>query len=275
MGLKGLQRVLRLRRRQPAPRVRAPDGQERRRQKSDIELHLAQTAEELEAAYALVQSQYMRRGYAKPGGAVRFVSHCCIPTTHTLVASVAGTVIGTASVIVDGPLGLPLETTYPDEVQELRAAGERLAEISCLATRRRGDARALLSLYRGIYALAHYRCQLDRLCITVHPRQRAFYLRALLFELIGPERGYAACNHAPAVALGLDLRMAEGRFRRAHGWGWLSRFFLGRADLAGMADNFETGQGQRARLLFAQRQPDWHALDVALRQRILESYAEV
>ena len=275
MGLRSLQSVLRLRRRQPAPRSRVPAAGDRRRRKTDIELHLAQTADELEAAYALVQSQYMRRGYAKPGGAVRFVSHCCIPTTHTLVARVGGAIVGTASVIVDGPLGLPLESTYPNEVQNLRIAGERLAEISCLATRRRGDARALLSLYRGIYALARYRCRLDRLCITVHPRQRAFYQRALLFDLVGSERGYAACNHAPAVALGLDLRAAERRFRRAHGWGWLSRFFLGRADLAGMAENFQPEQSQRARLLFAQRQPDWHTLDLGLRQRILESYSGV
>lgn len=247
---------------------------DRRRRKSEIELHLAQTAQELETAYALVQSQYLRRGYAKPGGAVRFVSHCCIPTTHTLVAQVRGVVIATASVIVDGPLGLPLESTYPEEVRALREAGERLAEISCLATRRRGDARALLALYRGIYALAHYRCGVDRLCITVHPRQRRFYQRALLFERLGPQRGYAACNQAPAVALGLDLGAAEQRFRQSHGWGWLARFFLGRGDLSNMAQHFQTDTGHRARLAFAQRQPDWHDLDDGVRARILATYPQ-
>lgn len=154
MGFKGLQLVLRLRRRRPAPRVAGAPAADRRRRKREIELRLAQTAEELETAYALVQSQYLRRGYAKPGGAVRFVSHCCIPTTHTLVAQVRGVVIATASVIVDGPLGLPLESTYPAEVQALREAGERLAEISCLATRRRGDARAAGSLSRNLCASA-------------------------------------------------------------------------------------------------------------------------
>lgn len=274
MGFKGLRAALRLARRRPAPRPGLPPSGDRRRRKSHIDLDLAYTADQLEAAYALVQAQYMRRGYAKPGGAIRFVSHCCIPTTHTLITSVRGTIVGTASVIMDGPLGLPLESTYPDEVRALRAAGDRLAEISCLATRRRGDARVLLGLYRGIYALAHYRCGIDRLCITVHPRQRAFYQRALLFDVIGPVRGYAACNDAPAVALGLDLRAAESRFRGAHGWGWLSRFFLGQRDLAGLAHSFQTEQGTDARLAFAQRQPNWDALDMDLRHRILRSYAK-
>lgn len=275
MEFKGLRLVWRLRRRLPAPRYRPSAAGNRRRRNGKLTLQVAQTAEQLEAAYALVQSQYARRGYAKPGGAVRFVSHCCIPTTYTLVACVGEVVIGTASVIVDGPFGLPMEATYPTEVRRLRAQGECIAEISCLATRRRGDAKALLSLYRGIYALSRYCCGVDRLCITVHPRQSKFYQRALLFDLMGPERVYAACNHAPAVALALDLRDAEEKFRGAHGWGWLSRFFLGRGDLEGIANELHARPVGTARLEFAQRQPDWTTLDGAVRARIEASYSEV
>lgn len=274
MGLKGLQSIWRLRRRWANARAGSRDPDNRRRRKGKVSLQVAQTAEELETAYALVQAQYLRRGYAKPGGAVRFVSHCCTPDTHTLVVRIGDAVIATASVIVDGPFGLPLETTYPGEVEALRSAGERLAEISCLATRRRGDARALLALYRGIYALARFQYGIDRLCITVHPRQRKFYQRALLFEVIGPERGYAACNHAPAVALGLDLQHAEQRFRGTHGWGWLSRYFLGRGDLSEVARTLRAAQAGSARLRFARRQPDWQFLDCATRQRIEASYPE-
>lgn len=273
MGLTGLRLVMRLRRRRPAPHIR-PDG-DRRRRKPEIQIRLAQSADELEAAYRLVQAQYARRGYAKGGAEARFVTHCCIPSTHTLIATVNNVVVGTASLIVDSPLGLPLESTYPEQVCDLRAAGETLAEISCLATRRRGDTPVLLGLYRGIYALARHRDQVDRLCITVHPRQRRFYQRALLFDMLGPERDYAACNQAPAVALGLDLRTAEGRFRRMHGWGWLSRFFLGRGDLATLARGLDSPQASRSRLTFAQRQPGWRQLDETVRTEILARYNEL
>ncbi len=274
MGFKGLRAALRIGRRQAAPRLRTSTSADRRRRKGRIELSLAADTHDIEAAYALVQAQYLRRGYAKPGGSVRFVSHCCIPTTHTLIASVKGTVVGTASLILDGPLGLPLESTYAGETQDLRDAGERLAEISCLATRRRGDARVLLALYRGIYALCRYRFAVDRLCITVHPRQGRFYQKALMFNAIGPVRDYAACNHAPAVALGLDLGSAENRFRRTHGWGWLSRFFLGRDNLAALAHSFHIGHDTDARLAFAKRQPNWETLDRELRDQIVQCYAE-
>lgn len=275
MGLEGLQSMLRLQRRRPAPRARMTRAGERRRSKQDIQIRLAQSSEELEAAYRLVQSRYLPFGYARRGASVRFVTHCCTPASHTLIATVGDTIIGTASLIVDGALGLPLEAAYPDEVAGLRQAGERLAEISCLATRRRGDSRVLLSLYRGVYALARYGCQVDRLCITVHPRQGRFYQRALLFQPIGPQRDYAACNQAPAVALGLDLRAAETRFRRMHGWGWLARFFLGRESFPAMARRLEPGAGQRERLVFAQRQADWHQLEETVRNRIVSSYGEV
>ncbi len=274
MGFKGLRAALRIGRRQTAPRLRTSTSADRRRRKGHIDLSLAIDRHQIEGAYALVQAQYLRSGYAKPGGAVRFVSHCCVPTTHTLIASVKGTVVGTASLILDGPLGLPLETTYPAETQVLRQAGERLAEISCLATRRRGDAKVLLGLYRGIYALCRYRFAVDRLCITVHPRQGRFYQKALLFDVIGPVRDYAACNHAPAIALGLDLGGAETRFRRAHGWGWLARFFLGRGNLSGLAHSFQVGNETAARLAFAKSQPNWETLDRALRDQIVRCYAE-
>lgn len=241
-----------------------------------VRIELAQTQAELEAAYRLVHSRYASYGLqSQTAGDARFIPHCCLASTCTFIARVADTVIATVSLIVDGPLGLPMDQAYSSELDALRARGAVLAEASCLASRRRGDAAVLLGLYRMLYAVARYRKQVSDLCITVHPRQRAFYEKALLFSQIGPTRPYPACNGAPGIAMGLDVNRAETRHGKVHGSGMLGRAYLNRRDCSVLATRLllPGGMQRMERYRYARAQPEWRGLPVELRRCIAQSYS--
>lgn len=201
-----------------------------------ISIGMAQTEAQIHAAYQLVYQRYLKEGYQSPTpGKLRFVAHCLLPSTYTFVAEVNGRVIATLSLVADSSLGLPLEKEYRREIAALRAEGSVLAEVSCLATRRMGDRPVLMRLVRTMYAVARYTLGITDCCIAVHPRQRRFYERALLFETIGGEKTYSACGKAPAVAMRLDLHNSESRMAEVHCRGMVGRFFLEEIDYARMA----------------------------------------
>jgi hypothetical protein len=237
---------------------------------------LAHTEADLMAAYELVYLRYLKEGYQAPTpGKLRFIAHCCLPTSHTFVAKIHGQVVATLSLIGDHELGLPLEKEYPEEIASLRGQGDVLAEVSCLATRRFGDRGVLMRLMRAMYAFARYRLGISACCIAVHPRQRRFYERVLLFEGIGGERQYQAVGHAPAVALRMDLTDCEARMARAHADGLVGRFFTADHDYAAMAGELARMERQalRARYAFTRYQLLRHPVAEADQEAIIRAYS--
>lgn len=229
----------------------------------------------MQAAYQLVYQRYLKEGYQAPTpGKLRFVAHCCLPTTRTFIAKVQGKIIATLSLIDDRELGLPLEKEYPEEIARLRKQGHTLAEVSCLATRRFGDRSVLMKLMRAMYAYARYHLHITACCIAVHPRQQNFYQRVLLFENIGGEREYQACSKAPAIAMCMDLRDCEQRMAGSHSSGMIKRFFLGQQDYVRMAEELASVERQavQARYVFSRSQLSRHAIDEAERQAIVTAY---
>ena len=236
---------------------------------------LAHTEADLMAAYELVYLRYLKEGYQAPTpGKLRFIAHCCLPTSHTFVAKIHGQVVATLSLIGDHELGLPLEKEYQEEVARLRAQGDVLAEVSCLATRRFGDRGVLMRLMRAMYAYARYRLAISACCIAVHPRQRRFYERVLLFEGIGAERQYQAVGQAPAVALRMDLTDCEARMAQAHVNGLVGRFFTADHDYAAMAGELARVEREalRARYAFTRYQLLRHSVTEQDQAAIIRAY---
>src|SRR5436190_2268256 len=120
---------------------------------SDIELKVATTRSERQAAFELVYRSYLRAGLCaeNPLG-LRFTPFQMLPTTDIIVAKLRGEVISTLSLVRDGELGLPMEEIYPEEVASRRDCGVRLAEVSCLADRRKDSAR-FFGLFREMTRL--------------------------------------------------------------------------------------------------------------------------
>jgi hypothetical protein len=177
--------------------------------RSGIEVGLALTAQELDAASRLVHDCYLRRGYATPSADGRHVNaYLAMPSTAVFVARAAGVVAGTVSLVADGALRLPCDELYRAELAALRATGRRLAEVSALAVSaawRGGGLAVIRALTRVVGVYARDVARLDDLCIAVHPRHAAFYEGLLRFRRFGGLRSYDAVNGAPALGLRLDL----------------------------------------------------------------------
>jgi len=170
---------------------------------------LAQTTDELTQAYQLVYRNYLRSEYTDPHPSqMRYSVFNILPETITLVARLNSAIVTTASVVFDSPLGLPLETIYSQEVDQLRREGCRVCEVVMLSDRRRAGMRtipAILQLFKLVfhYTLTHH--QTTDVLITVNPSHEAFYTRWLPFEDLGPLRYYPSVKNAPALAKRANL----------------------------------------------------------------------
>ncbi len=178
----------------------------------DIELKVAATRNERQAAFELIYNSYRRVGLCASNlNGVRFTPYQLLPTTDIIIARLRGEVISTLSLVRDGDLGLPMEQIFGDEVASRRAAGRQLAEVSGLADRRQGTARffALFCDMGRLMAQLADRLGTTELLVTVHPRHAPLYRRYMAFEPLGDCREYPTVQGRPAVALSLDFSRAK------------------------------------------------------------------
>lgn len=173
-----------------------------------IEFKIAATRAERCAAFALTYQAYTRVGLCPPNAfEMRVTPYQLLSTSDVFIARLDGAVISTLTLVCDSSLGLPMEVIYPEEVARQRAAGVRLAEVSCLADRRRDPGRyfpVFLELCRMMVQSARYR-GVDQLLAAVHPRHARFYRRYMAFTNFGDVREYpSVCNNL-AEALCLDF----------------------------------------------------------------------
>jgi hypothetical protein len=178
----------------------------------DVLLKVAADRDERQGAFELVYQSYLRAGLCQENRCgLRVTPYQLLETTDIINAQLRSEVISTVSLVRDGELGLPMEQIYPDEVAQRRDAGLRLAEVSCLADRRRSEFRffELFCELGRVMAQLAYRTGIDELIVSVHPRHAPLYRRYMAFEQFGDRRDYpVVCGH-PAVALRLNFAEAE------------------------------------------------------------------
>ncbi len=175
---------------------------------TDTYLCVASTREQRKAVFELVYQSYLNAGLCESDSIeLRCTPYQLLTTTDIFFAQLHEEVVCTLSLVRDGKLGLPMEDLYAAQVEERRAAGLRLAEVSCLADRRNDPPRffeLFCDLSRLMVQLAEKQ-DIDQLLIAVHPRHAALYTRYMAFKKIGEQRDYSTVNGNPAVPLCLDL----------------------------------------------------------------------
>jgi len=142
----------------------------------------------------LVQRRYAERGYDLP---------LAIPdlSLYTVAAYEQGQLAGTVGVRLDSDRGLYADDLYAQEIEALREQKLRLCEFTRLAVDTNALSRTVLaSLFHTAYLYAHRLRNVDAAVIEVNPRHVPFYIRALNFSKIGPERHNERVD-APAVLL--------------------------------------------------------------------------
>jgi len=180
-------------------------------------IRTASSKNELSQAFSLVYQRYLEAGLGERNSAqMRILPQHALPTTEVVVAGFRDDIFGTATLVRDNVLGLPIESAYGRDVQVRRSRSYCLAEISCLANRRGSTTRdALVELMAFTVRCAKSR-NVDQILIAVHPRHVGFYTRYLGFEVFAGLRSYRSVCCNPAIGLCLDLNCLETRFPAAH-----------------------------------------------------------
>lgn len=185
-----------------------------------IELKVAQSREELEAAARLLHDNYVRSGFMVPHrSGMRLTKYHCLPTTTTLIACIDGKVAGTVSLIRKSSFGVPIDAIC--DLKPFLQKGERVIEVSSLAVApefSRQNGRILLPLLNYLFQYSENYFGGDYLVIAVNPTWWDFYEHVLLFERLQerPIKNYSFVNGAPAVMGILDLKQARVRYREVY-----------------------------------------------------------
>ncbi|MFZ3229495.1 MAG: hypothetical protein WA160_04770 [Pseudobdellovibrio sp.] len=173
----------------------------------DLIFKVAETQEELEAAFSILHDAYVGEAFIKPRESGLYVSlQHALPSTSTLIAVLKGRVIGTVTLIRDNPLTLPLEKHF--DVSSLRNRGARVAEVSSLAVhrdfRRAYGGKVVFPLFAYLYRYAVQCYGLSYFVIAIYPHHTYFYEAIFDFKQVENKivNDYMG---APATAMYLDL----------------------------------------------------------------------
>ncbi len=166
----------------------------------------ATSFEDLRAAYALVHTTFVHSGYIhEHQSGIRLRINEANPDMATFVAKVGSNVVGTISILPDSTeLGLPSDSAFKNELNELRASGARLCEVTnqSVAVQFRKSAIAT-ELIRC--AMAHVLATgFDETIAAVSPSHQGFY-EVLNFRQVGTQRSYSGKIHDPVVALSMNV----------------------------------------------------------------------
>ncbi|MDZ7700091.1 MAG: hypothetical protein U5R49_25250 [Deltaproteobacteria bacterium] len=181
---------------------------------------IADRIEELAGACRLVYDAYVRKGYMDPApSGMRVTEFTLSPHTTTFIGRQNGDIISTISLYGDSKAGLAMDAIYRNELDALREQGRKIAEVGSLAASPdnwNGKPDATFHMFKIMlnYAMGHL--NLDDLVIAVNPRQKNFYVWALLFDEIGELKSYDYVKSNPAVAMRMPLEHCQARHHEVY-----------------------------------------------------------
>jgi hypothetical protein len=192
------------------PPAETPNTKELAVEQQQFKIRLAHDRHHLGAASLLIQKMYSWRGYEAGD-----MKHD--PNRITLLAFDKEQIVGTITVGLDSRMGLTIDEMYKAEVDQLRAQGRRVAEVTKLAIDENIKSKRVLgSLFHIAVIYARNIHESTDFVIEVNPRHAPFYERMLGFKPLGPEKLCARVN-APAVLLVLDLDYLDKQVQRVGG----------------------------------------------------------
>lgn len=186
-----------------------------------VQVVISNRWDDVQQVLRVVYESYLEVGYTDeaPSG-MRFIAPYLNPGAVFAYALMGGRPAASATVIPDGPFGLPSDRAYAEEIDALRAAGEQPVEFSSLAVApwARGSTRRLYPHLVAVGVRLMSAMGDTHSVISVEPRNMRFYGTLFGVRLLGPERPLYG---APAILMG--ERMEQVREHLAGGAGPLTR----------------------------------------------------
>ena len=208
--------------RQRRPRIAPPTALAESAREAHITLthavalraRMAESREDIDDAHHLVRRRYAWRGYDLPANDAQ-APKCVEPHSNhvVFVAKEGSDTVGTITLGLDSHTGLLAEGTYPDVVQERRAAGCNVCEVTRLAVAERVESKSVLAaLFSLAFATASVHGVTD-VFVEVNPRHVVFYRRVLGFMVAAGEK-FCERVKAPSVLLWLTMDELEQRLMK-------------------------------------------------------------
>lgn len=180
----------------------------------DAALHIAvaKSRAQFESARDLVRRRYAWRGYEVEDAADVPMEHGHKQSSQvTFLVGSGQSALGTLTLGLDGPLGLRAEAAYGDVIDQFRAAGHRVCELTRLAVAECANSKAVLaSLFSLAHAVGRTTHDVSDVFIEVNPRHVGYYSRVLGFVVAAGER-FCQRVRAPSVLLQLEIEALEER----------------------------------------------------------------
>lgn len=186
---------------------------------ASLDFGLARGVDDFDGAFRLLHDRYVEGGYMAPHPSGRRLGiYNALPSTKVFVARAEGRVIATVALVQDSSVGMPMDQSYREELDAIRARGRRLGEASTLtvdpAYRASGFA-ILMRLYRLLIVYAAKIARLNDLCLTVAPHHARFYRTFFGVRELGPLRPYPRINNTRVLGLRGDLSVTRALIRVA------------------------------------------------------------
>ena len=182
-------------------------------------IKIAETLDELSQAFKLIYAEYNSQGYISTPHPKQMLYgvYNFLPKTCVFIFQSYKDVISTISYTPDTKLfGVPMDSLYKNELDELRIQGRKIVEIGSLATERsvRGK-NVVMYLYKAVINYA-FLTKVSDLCLMVNPKHVRFYSDIMLCEQLGDEKFYDAVN-APAVAMRVNFDTYQEKLKAVYG----------------------------------------------------------
>ena len=201
---------------------------------------MAKTLPDAINAWQIVYWSYVTHGLISPNPyQIHAMPNVISNDTVVIRGRIDDLTISTVSAYLDGPAGLPLDDVYHHELSQLRARGRKLVEIGLLADRYQYPLRAvdaILKLMGHAMYFGIHQGATDGV-VGVNAHHVKYYTRLLGFDVIGPEKKYAAVNNNSVVLLRIDWYAKTAMRRQPRGMAYLTspptppEVFDGRFDL--------------------------------------------
>jgi hypothetical protein len=186
---------------------------------SSISVRAVTDAGELQKIYALTHDCYVSKGYCdpQPDGLLPLHNQFDIlPETTVLVAEMHGQIVGSVSIIMDGPQGFPFEKEFHDIISQLRLTHTGLAAISRLVVHKaaRANLKIVKALIKALFVVfQNSGGRLKTGLLTVNPSHEKIYQKLLNMTSIARSNAMHGLSNAPAVLLRCNLDAAPANWR--------------------------------------------------------------
>src|SRR5688572_8732702 len=195
-------------------RIDAEDG------KSGLLFRVAETLDEVLTAWSSVYEAYRRIEIIDENAHKIHTSiHAASANSAVFIGQLAEQTKTTLTTIHDGEMGLPLDSVFKAELDDLRKSGRRLSEVGLFADRRAQISRSISALFNLMRFAFYYALRDDSatIVIGVHPHHVNFYERLFAFDTLTEIRRYPTVKDNLVVLLQLPLREKMSATRLAKG----------------------------------------------------------